>query len=112
MGDLVEAVTSDRGVFAALTAVFGLVAVVVGLVRPVLKSRRDAAGAVPDLQLASITVEPPPDHSDAGVASFELVNVRGGTAVLRDLLLEIRDHGPLERPRMTVPAAPVPQFTY
>lgn len=112
MDSVISFFTSRDGIFAAIVAVLGLVALIVGLVRPVLQSRREAVRARPDLQLSNVSVEPPPPYSEAGQTTFEIQNTGGGKAVLRDMLLHVLAHGPTELPKMTEPAAPVPLFTY
>jgi hypothetical protein len=112
MDSVISFFTSKGGIFAAIVAVLGLVALIVGLVRPVLQGRREAAQARPDLQLSNVSIEPPPPYSEAGQATFEIQNAGGGKAVLRDLLLLVSAHGRTELPKMTEPAAPVPLFTY
>ena len=112
MDEIVEFFTSKTGIFAAVTALVAFTAAVIKLVEPVLKKRRDAEEAVPDLQFSSVQVNDPPPYSEAGEATFQLVNARGGKAVLRDLLLVVLGHGATERPKMTEAAAPIPEFTY
>ncbi len=112
MDSVISFFTSQGGIFAAIGAVLGLVALIVGLVRPVLQGRREAAQARPDLRLSNVSVEPPPPYSEAGQATFEILNAGGGKAVVHDLLLLVSAHGPTELPKMTEAAAPVPVFTY
>ena len=87
MDSVISFFTSKGGIFAAIVAVLGLVALIVGLVRPVLQGRREAVQARPDLQLSNVSVEPPPPHSEAEQATFEILNTGGGKAVVGDLLL-------------------------
>ncbi len=112
MDGLVQFFTDKGGAFAAIVAVVGLAAVLVGLVRPTLAARRAKAEARPRLEMSAVRVAGPPPYSEAGEVTFELMNAGGGKAVLRDLLLTVSAHGPLEMPRMTETAAPVPQFTF
>lgn len=108
MNNVVDFFTSRNGVFAAIVAVVALLGAVAGLVRPVLKGWR----ARPDLQLSNVSVEPPPPHSEAGQAAFEIANAGAGKAVVSNLLLLVSTHGPIKLPKMTEEAAPVPEYTY
>ena len=111
--DALRQFLTDKGSWvAALATVVALVGGVLGILRPMLQRRREAAAGRPDLQFANLRAEDPPPHSEAGRASFELVNVGGGTAVLTDLRLAVIEHGASEEPRMVEAAAPVPVYTY
>jgi hypothetical protein len=112
MNGVVGFFTSRNGIFAAIVAVVALLGAVAGLVRPVLKGRREAAEARPDLRLSKVSVEPPPPYSEAGHAAFEIVNAGAGKAVVSNLLLLVSAHGPTELPKMTEEAALVPEYTY
>jgi hypothetical protein len=112
MNSVISFFTSGGGIFAAIVAVLGLVALIVGLVRPVLQGRREAAQARPDLRLSNVSVEPPPPYSEAGQVTFEILNTGGGKTVVHDLLLLVSAHGRTELPKMTEPAAPISVFTY
>jgi len=109
---LKQLVTDKGGWIAALATLVALVGGVLGIVRPTLQRRRDAAASRPDLQFANLRAEDPPPHSEAGKASFELVNVGGGTAVLTELRLVVLEHGVSEEPKLVEAAAPVPVYTY
>ena len=112
MDALIGFLTSGTGVVAGLLALLGLVAAVQKVVLPVLDRRREARGSRADLALSGMAVEDPPPWSEAGRATFQLMNRGGGKAVLASLTLQVVEHGPVERPKMIEAAAPIPQFTY
>jgi len=112
VNSITDFVTDQTGVVASIVVILGIIAVVVGIVRPSLQRRRQLTEAVPHLEMSAAKLTGPPPHSEAAEISFELVNTGGGKAVLSDLLLEVTDHGTVEKPRMSAPAAPVQQFTY
>jgi hypothetical protein len=109
---LKQFLTDKGGWLAALGTVVALIGGVLGIVRPSLQRRRDAAASRPALEFANLRCEDPPPHSEAGRATFELVNTGGGTAVLTDLRLIVIEHGASEEPKMIEAAAPVPVYTY
>lgn len=113
LDSVVNFLTSKTGIVAALVVVVGLIgAVLNSIVLPLLKRRKEERGETPELSMSEVKVEAPPPWSEAGTASFELVNAKGGKAVMSDLLLVVLECGVSEAPKMVEAAAPVPQFTY
>lgn len=70
------------------------------------------AHSIPVLSMTQVKIEDLPPWSEAGMATFELMNVRGGKAIMSDLFLVVTNCGVSETPKMVEAAAPVPQFTY
>jgi|GEM_PF-4036956 len=104
--------TSKTGIVAAVGVVIGIVGGVVKIVLPLLKQRQEKQASLPELSLSPVRITDPPPWSEAGTAAFELMNTRGGKAVMSDLRLVVTKCGVSERPKLVEPAAPVPQFTY
>ena len=112
MDALIAWLTDKGGPVAALAVALGLVTAVLGIARPVLQRRRERQAGLPDLQFANLRAEDPPPWSEAGKATFDLVNTGGGRAVMTDLRLTVVESGASETPKMVEAAAPVPVFTY
>ena len=104
--------TSKTGIVAAVVVVLGLVAAVLKIILPLLQRKDAKQAALAVLSISEVRVEDPPPHTEAGSATFELMNAQGGKAIMSELLLQVTDHGPSETPKMVEAAAPVPQFTY
>lgn len=109
---IVSFLTSNTGIVAAVTVVVTLTVGVLKIVLPLLKRREEKQAGIPDLSMSQVKIEDPPPWSEAGTATFELMNVQGGKAVMSDLLLVVTNCGVSETPKMVEAAAPVPQFTY
>jgi len=109
---LIRALTDKGGWVAALAVAVSLAGGFFGLVRPWLDRRRERLAGLPTLRFANLACEDPPPWSQAGRASFELVNSGGGRAVMTELRLAVLAHGPCEEPKMVEAAAPVPTYTY
>ncbi len=110
--DLIRALTDSGGWVAALAVVVSLTGGFFGLVRPWTDHRRERLAGLPALRIANLTCEDPPPWSQAGKASFELVNAGGGRALLTELRLTALAHGPCDEPKMVEVAAPVPVYNY
>ena len=112
LDSVVSFLTSTTGVVAAIAVVVGIAGGVLKIVLPLLKRREEKQGSVPVLSMSEVKIDNPPPHSEAGSATFELMNAQGGKAVMSDLLLVVLNCGVSETPKMVEAAAPVPQFTY
>jgi hypothetical protein len=112
MDRVIEFLTSETGVVAALLVLITLIGGILGLVRPFLKARREKRAATPELCLAAAKAKQPPAWSDAGEVSFQLVNQRGGQAVMTEMRLVVLECGDSEKTKKVEPAAPVTQYTY
>src|SRR5437899_706744 len=109
---LIRFLTNKDGLFAALVGLAALVATALGIIRPTLERIRTKRESAPNLSLSNLKIEGPPPWSEAGKATFELVNKQGGKAVLSELLLIVLRYGVSGDPKMVETSAPVPQFTY
>ncbi len=103
----VEFFTSKEGVFAAILSVLTLLGTFLGIVRPMIQSRREKAAAKANLEITKPIVAQPPEYSQIGEVRFELSNTGSSKAVLRALRIMITNHGPSETLRMVRPGAPV-----
>ncbi len=112
LDSIVNFLTSKTGIVAAVAVVVGLIGGVLKIVLPLLKRPEEKQAGIPDLSMSQVNIEDPPPWSEAGTATFELMNVQGGKAVMSDLLLVVTNCGVSETPKMVEVAAPVPQFTY
>lgn len=112
LDSIVSFLTSKTGIIAAVAVVVGLIGGVLKIVLPLLKRREERWAGIPNLSMSKVNIEDPPPWSEAGMATFELINVQGGKAVMSDLLLVVTNCGVSETPKMVEAAAPVPQFTY
>jgi hypothetical protein len=110
-GAFIEWITQSH-VVAALASFIGLVGGFLAIVRPWLQRRRERRENRPGLAFANLQVHDPLPYTEAGKASFELLNTGGGKAVMSELLLCVIQHGPSEEPKMVEVAAPVPRFDY
>lgn len=109
---MIDALTDPSGIVAAIMVVLGLVAAVVGLIRPTLDRRRSAAASAARLVVSHVEVEEPPPHSEAATVSCNVQNAGGGVAVLDRLAFVVTDVGAVTEDRETIPAAPVPRFDF
>ena len=112
LNSLLDFFTSKTGIIAALAVLVGLTGGILNIVLPLVKRRQEKHAGIPELTMSPAKVEDPPPWSEAGKAAFELVNSRGGKAVMSDLLLVVTECGASEAPKMVEAAAPVPQFSY
>lgn len=109
---MIDALTDPSGIVAALVVVLGIVAAVVGLVRPTLDRRRAAASAAARLVVSHVEVEQPPPHSEAGTVACNVQNAGSGVAVLNRLEFVVTGVGPVAEERTSEAAAPVPRFDF
>ena len=108
----VKFLLNETGIIAALVVVVAIIGGVLKIVLPLLERREGKQAGVPDLFMSQVKIEDPPPYSEAGKATFELMNVKGGKAVMSALLLIVVDCGVSKTPKMVEAAAPVSQFTY
>ena len=112
MEELIRLITDKTGIVAAVVILIGLIGGIIKIVQPLFANTKVKLARRPLLQIFNVKIVDPPPHSEAGKASFELMNSRGGKAVMGDLLIEIIRNGECEIPKMVEAAAPVPQFNY
>lgn len=112
VGSITDFLTSTTGIVAAVVVIVGLIGGILRIVLPLLRRREERRAGIPDLSMSQVRAEDPPPWSEAGTASFELMNSGGGKAVMRDLILVVADSGASETPKMVRAAAPVTQFTF
>ena len=104
--------TSNTGIIASIVVIIGLIGGVMKIVLPLINRHESRQASISRLDMSAVKIEDPPPHSEAGQASFELMNTGGGKAIMSDFLLVILNNGPSETPKMVEAAAPVSQFTY
>lgn len=112
LNSIVDFFTSKTGIAAALVVVVSLIGGILKVVLPLVKRSEEKQASVSNLSISHVKVEEPPPWSEAGTATFELMNTQGGKAVMSELLLVVLNCGVSETPKMVEAAAPVPQFTY
>lgn len=112
MESIINFLTAETGIIAAILVVIALIGGLQKVVLPMVAERRSKRASVADLSMSNVKVEDPPPWSVAATANFEIMNPQGGNAVMTDLMLVITGNGQSETPKMVEAAAPIPQFTY
>lgn len=108
MDSIIDFLTSKTGIIAAISVAVGLIGGLIKIIQPLFARRK----MKPELSMSKVKVEDPPPWSEAGKATFELMNASGGKAVMSDLFLIVSKHGKSKLPKMVEAAAPVPLFAY
>jgi hypothetical protein len=104
---ILDFLTSDTGLFAAIAAAVGVVAAVVGVVQPILARRRESREARANLAMTSPLLSDLSLSSNSYDLRFEMTNTGVHTAVAVAVRLRVLERGPSTTVVPTVTEAPL-----
>lgn len=107
MNDILRFFESRTGIFAAIIAMVGLIATIIGLVRPYLSERRTRKAAEAAVALTKPAVSKLSNSSRSCELRFQLANSGKNTAIVTSICLEVVSHHPSSTLRETLTEAPI-----
>lgn len=107
MSKIIDFLTSDTGLFAAIAAAIGVVAAVFGIVQPAMARRREIREAKANLAMTSPLLSDLSRSSNSYDLRFEITNTGVHSAVAVAVRLRVLEHAPSVTVTPTVTEAPL-----